>query len=250
MRRLAVLSACLWLVACSGTSDKSEVLSGVDSTSPQGEDGTGGEANADQVPGAEAGPAGDTGPVGEVYGPDESYYQMTLEVEMGPGVTCAEELRGSCFDGQTCCRYYYDRNITGLETKFAFGSTHIAPAISFAMTDTMYKPSFAIITLNFGIIIGTSDKPPATPVSGEYEFGGFEPETTITIHNKEFSSKVEGAAGTFNITDWAAEEHGLWAGTLAGTIVQETAKEDKLRMNVEGLYHFILPKPAGGQPGG
>jgi hypothetical protein len=137
-----------------------------------------------------------------------------------------------------------------LGTKFAFGSTHIAPAIALAMNDTMPMPTFTVLTFNFGIIIGTSDKPPATSSSGVYPFSGFEPEITVTIHNKKYSSKVEGSEGTFDITDWTAEEGGTWAGSLNGTIIQETEKADKLRAQVEGQFEFILPAPAGGQPGG
>jgi hypothetical protein len=169
---------------------------------------------------------------------------------MGSGITCDAASQVACLDGKTCCAYHFERDLTGLDTKFAFGSTHIAPAVSLAMTDTMYMPTFTVITLNFGIIIGTSDKPPATSTSGEYPFTGFEPEITVTIHNKKYSSKVEGSEGTFDITSWTAEEGGNWTGTLEGTIVQETEQPVVLRAEVAGAFDFILPAPAGGQPGG
>jgi hypothetical protein len=182
--------------------------------------------------------------------PGPSSYVLAVDVELGPGVSCSETIQGACFGDALCCHYDFVRDLTGLDTKFAFGSTHIAPAVALAMSDTMPLPTFTVITLNFGIIIGTSDKPPSTSSSGEYPFTGFEPEITLTIHNKEFSSKEEGAVGTFNVTDWTAEEGGKWAGSVAGTIVQKTDKAAKLRVQVDGSFEFILPAPAGGQRGG
>ncbi len=182
--------------------------------------------------------------------PGPSSYLLAIDVEMGPGVSCSDTIQANCFGDATCCHYDFVRDLTGLDTKFAFGSTHIAPAVALAMNDTMPMPTFTVITLNFGIIIGTSDKPPATSSSGQYPFTGFEPEITLTIHNKEFSSKEEGASGTFKITEWTAEEGGKWAGSVAGTIVQKTDKATKLRVQVDGSFEFILPAPAGGQQGG
>ena len=220
-------------------------------------------SGAEEVPGtdvvatADLPPVQDVAPVQDVDWPQDkpglpgpSSYVLTLDVEMGPGVACAADVQVACFESATCCHYPFARDLTGLGTKFAFGSTHIAPAVALAMTDTMPMPTFTVLALNFGIIIGTSDKPPATSSSGVYPFSGFEPEITVTIQNKEFSSRVEGSEGTFDITDWTAEEGGKWAGTISGTIVQQTEKATKLRAKVEGEYEFILPAPAGGQPGG
>jgi hypothetical protein len=178
--------------------------------------------------------------------PVPNSYSLKLKVEKGINVNCDESEQEPCFDGATCCVHEYNRDLTGLETKFAFGSTHIAPAISLAMEDTMPMPTFTVITLSFGIIVGSNDKPPSTPKSGDYEFGSFEPEIKVTIYNKVFSSKMDGSEGLFSITDWTADEGGTWAGTVKGTIIQ--AKEDmpgELRAEVEGSFDFVLPKPAG-----
>lgn len=213
--------------------------------------GTDVAAVTDVAPALEVAPVMDVAAAQDKPGlPGPSSYVLTLDVEMGPGVACAADIQVACFESATCCHYPFERDLTGLGTKFAFGSTHIAPAVALAMTDTMPMPTFTVLTLNFGIIIGTSDNPPSTSSSGVYPFSGFEPETTVTIHNKEFSSKVEGSEGTFDITDWTAEEGGKWAGTISGTIFQQTEKATKLRARVEGQYEFILPAPAGGQPGG
>lgn len=182
-------------------------------------------------------------------GMGDTWYTLTLDVEIGPGVTCSPEARISCFDGAECCRHEYVRDLTGLENKFAFGSTHIAPAVSLAMQDTMYVPIFCIVTLNFGIIIGSQDRPPSTPKAGVYEFSGFQPEIRVEIYNKKFTSLIEGAQGKFVITDWAAEQYGLFAGSFEGTILQETKAPVPLRANVKGEFHFILPEPNSGAPG-
>jgi hypothetical protein len=237
VNRILFAMVLVGLAACSGDGDK-------DVTEP------------DLVTVADVAPAAEVGPVDVGWQQDKpglpgpSSYVLILDVEMGPGVTCLEDVQVVCFESATCCHYVFERDLTGLGTKFAFGSTHIAPAIALAMNDTMPMPTFTVLTFNFGIIIGTSDKPPATSSSGVYPFSGFEPEITVTIHNKKYSSKVEGSEGTFDITDWTAEEGGTWAGSLNGTIIQETEKADKLRAQVEGQFEFILPAPAGGQPGG
>jgi len=193
-----------------------------------------GDATGEGTPGDDAAAAG------------ESWYNLALRLEQGPGITCNASKQVGCLSGKTCCELVFDRDLTGLTTKFSFGSTHIAPAIAFAMSDTMASP-FAVVTLNFGILVGTADKPPSTPTSGEYPFTGFEPEVEITIYNKNYTSKSEGSEGTFNITDWSVTQGGLFAGTFAGSIVQETDKVEKLGAEVEGEFHFILPEPQGGQ---
>lgn len=177
----------------------------------------------------------------------ESYYKLKLLLEQGVGINCDEAQKVTCLDGKVCCQVDFFRDLTGLGTKFAFGSTHIAPAIALAMEDTMYNPTFAVITLNFGIIIGTADKPAATNTTGIYDFGVFEPEIKLEIYNTKYSSKMDGSQGSFDITDWTADKDGLWAGTVKGKIVQDTDKDTKLEAYVEGEYRFILPEPAGGQ---
>ncbi|MCA9635275.1 MAG: hypothetical protein KC420_04505, partial [Myxococcales bacterium] len=53
-----------------------------------------------------------------------------------------------------------DRDLTGREkTYMAFGSTHIAPAVSFAVTDDLIAPVTITITFNFGIVVPSSDFP-------------------------------------------------------------------------------------------
>lgn len=245
MKQRACLTACLMSLilccACSGGSSDDEnnpaqdVAASEEDGSPVVEDGEVLEATETTA---------EEDSVSEIA----SFYDMTLDLEPGPGITCDATEQVECFgDGTMCCRIVFERDITGLTTKYSFGSTHIAPAVAFAMQDTIPNP-FAVLTLNFGIIIGTADKPPATPKSGTYPFSGFEPEVQVDIKNKTFSSKTDGSTGEITITDWSSEEGGLWAGNYEGLIVQQTDKDTKLRAYVSGQYHFILPKPQGGQP--
>jgi hypothetical protein len=246
MRQLAYLTVCylttlIFCCACSGSSGDDESNPGQDAVAWEG----------DSVAAVEDGELledGETTAKEDSVSEIASFYDMTLDLEPGLGITCDATEQVECFgDGTMCCRFVFERDITGLTNKYSFGSTHIAPAVSFAMQDTIPNP-FAVLTLNFGIIIGTADKPPATPKSGTYPFSGFEPEVQVDIKNKTFSSKADGSEGQITITDWSSEEGGLWAGDYEGLIVQQTDKETKLRAYVSGQYHFILPKPQGGQP--
>jgi len=177
----------------------------------------------------------------------DTWYTLTVDLEMGPGVACDAALQVTCLGDATCCRYTLERDLTGLAGRFAFGSTHIAPAVSLAMEDHVFNPFMGIVTLNFGILIGTPDKPPACPTAGTYPFGGFEPEVKVFLQNKAFGSKIEGAAGEVIVETWAADTGGVFAGSFQGTLVQDTTKEDRLRAAVAGEYHFVLPEKAGGQ---
>jgi len=243
MKRSWLVALALLLAACSGSDSKEDTVTGKDAV--QGQDGRLPPDSDAVAPTGDSVGGDDLG--GDVPAREGSWYKLTVELEKGPGVNCDADPKATCFDGAECCTLVYDRNITDMPTKFSFGSTHIAPAVSFAVTDTLYVPTFSVITLNFGIIIGTSDKPPATDTSGKYPFSGFEPEITVTIYDKVLSSKEEGSEGEIDVTDWAAEEGGLWAGTLAGTIFQKTTLAQKLRARVKASYHFILPEPQGGQ---
>jgi len=184
---------------------------------------------------------------GDAAAAGESRYAITMDLELGPGVACDPSEQTDCLDGATCCRYVLDRDLTGLAGRFSFGSTHIAPAVSLAMEDHVYNPFFGIITLNFGIIIGTSELPPACPGAGTYPFSGFEPELRVFIQNKDFGSKIPGAEGEITVEAWGAETGEEFSGAFAGVLVQDTTKDDKLRCVVSGEYSFILPEKAAGQ---
>ena len=232
MRSIIVSCFILALAACGGGGN----------TGGGGEDTT--PAPVDTVAGD-----GETGDLeaADVPATGETWYTVTLDLELGPGVACDPAEQVDCLDGATCCRYVLDRDITGLAGRFSFGSTHIAPAVALAMEDHVYSPFMGILTLNFGIIIGTAELPPACPGAKTYPFSGFEPELKVFIQNKEFGSKMPGAEGEIVVAEWSAETGGLFSGTFAGTVVQNTTKDDKLRCVVSGEYHFVLPDKAAGQ---
>ncbi len=232
MRRLLIGLVVLVLAACGGGG---------------GDDGNGGgEDTVVQPPDTVVGDApADTTEDAVIMG--ETWYTVTLDLELGPGVACDPTEQVDCLDGATCCRYTLDRDLTGLAGRFSFGSTHIAPAVALAMEDHVYNPFMGIVTLNFGIIIGTAELPPACPTAGTYPFSGFEPELEVFIQNKNFGSKMAGAEGEIIVDAWGAETGDTFSGAFAGTLVQETTKEDKLRCVVSGEYNFVLPDKAAGQ---
>jgi len=212
----------------------------------------GGDGGVDTVTPPADTVAEDVEPAGESRGEDtaitgETWYTITMDLETGPGVACDLSEQVDCLAGATCCRYVLERDLSALAGKFAFGSTHIAPAVALAMEDHVYTPFFGIITLNFGIIIGTSDLPPACPGAGAYPFSGFEPELKVFIQNKDFGSKIPGSEGEIVVDAWGAETGQEFAGTFTGTMLQDTTKDDKLRLVVSGVYHFVLPDKAAGQ---
>ena len=170
----------------------------------------------------------------------ESYYKITVTLPHG------EEL-------------VFDRDLTGDETVFSFGSTHIAPAISFAMTDTIYIPDYAILTLNFGIIQGSGEYPVQCDGPGEYTFYPAEsparkpgapptearepgpPEIIFFFDNNTYTSVVEGATGIIKVTDWSKYEGDLFAGTIEGTLYEQSLELEGESLEISGFFHFILP---------
>ncbi|MFH1531581.1 MAG: hypothetical protein ABIK09_12710 [Pseudomonadota bacterium] len=215
-----------------------------------GGDGGGGGGGEDTTPAPVDTVVGDGEPgesVEDAGAVGETWYTITLDLERGPGVACDPSEQVDCLEGATCCRSVLERDLTGLAGRFSFGSTHIAPAVALAMEDHVYNPFMGIITLNFGIIIGTAELPPACPGSGTYPFSGFEPEIKVFIQNKNFGSKLPGAAGETVVDVWGAETGDAFSGSFAGILVQDTTKADKLRCVVSGEYHFVLPDKAAGQ---
>jgi len=173
----------------------------------------------------------------------ESYYKVTVTLPHG------EEL-------------VFDRDLTGDETVFSFGSTHIAPAISFAMTDTIYIPDYAILTLNFGIIQGSGKYPVQCDGPGEYTFYPAAsparkpgapptearepgpPEIVFFFDNNTYTSVVEGASGVIHVTDWSKYEGDLFAGTIQGTLYEQALELEGESLQIDGFFHFVLPSAA------
>lgn len=139
--------------------------------------------------------------------------------------------------------YDLDEDITELTDVYSFGSTHIAPAVSFAMEQHFVMPNYMVVTLNFGIVVGSIDKPLQCGAAGEYPFGGLPPEVKVSVEGLPFESSVAGSAGAVTVETWTTFPGELFSGTFAGRIYQVTTKTDKLWLDVEGRFHFLVPEP-------
>lgn len=138
------------------------------------------------------------------------------------------------------------RDLTESVGKYAFGSSHIAPAVSFAMTDGVTSPRTINVTLDFGIVVPSEDHPIATDGAGDYPFSELNPSMTVFVKQLQYRSINAGAAGSIIVSDWSTETGGIVAGTFHGTLVADgpTGKT----VTVDGYYHFILPEKEQGQP--
>jgi hypothetical protein len=140
-----------------------------------------------------------------------------------------------------------ERDITENPVAFSFGSTHIAPAISFTVEDTIYSPTYMIITFNFGIIFGSTQYPVQTPETGDYDFAAYPPEIRVFVKNIQYKSTVSGSSGKIHLTEWGVYTGDVFAGTFEGRILQETGKQEKLYLDIDGSFHFVLPELQQGQ---
>lgn len=145
-----------------------------------------------------------------------------------------------------------DRDLTEqVGTKFNFGSAHIGTAVAFVVTDTITWPQSVTITLDFGKVIGM---PPEFPIqsygTGEYLFSDQPPAVEVYVELIQYKSLFDGAEGHVTLTQWGQHTGDIIAGNYAGTLVQDTALEDKLTLEVEGTFHFVLPIKHAGQPSG
>lgn len=133
-----------------------------------------------------------------------------------------------------------DRDLTGEGQYFAFGSTHIAPAVSFAVTDSVTFPRTMTINLNFGIVVASDAHPIQTGAAGTYAFGELPPAIDVFYRGLQYRSSLGGASGSVIVTDWSVEAGGTFAGTFAGTLMAEGPSGQTL--DVEGDFHFTLPE--------
>jgi hypothetical protein len=139
-----------------------------------------------------------------------------------------------------------DRDLTGKDQYFAFGSTHIAPAVSFAMTDSVTSPRTMTVTLNFGIVIPSADHPIQTEGAGTIPFDDTPPSVDVFVGGLQYRSSLPGASGEIIVTDWSTETGGTVAGSFSGTLVAEGPTGKTLP--VSGTFHFTLPAANAGQP--
>lgn len=146
----------------------------------------------------------------------------------------------------------YQRNIDDMPWVVAFGSTHIAPAVSLAIEDTFYDP-FAVVTFNFGFVVGSNDHAVTIDDTGGWDWVMGEKNTPpgfkITVKDggvqREFVSWLEGAEGRFIISRWGTETGEYVEGSIEGTLTNNGP--DPLTATVQGDFQFILPEKDQGQ---
>lgn len=138
------------------------------------------------------------------------------------------------------------RDLTGLDQYFAFGSTHIAPAVSFGMTDSIQFPRTMTIGINFGIVVPSADHAIQTEGAGTHPFSAEPPSVELFVSGLQYRSTLDGASGAIVVTDWGVDEGELVAGTFEGTLVAEGTTGRTV--DVTGRFHFILPAKNAGQP--
>ncbi len=139
-----------------------------------------------------------------------------------------------------------DRDLTGLGQYFAFGSTHIAPAVSFGMTDSIQFPRTMTNTLNFGIVVPSEEHPIQTPSTGTYPFSDGPPNVDIFVSGLQYRSTNAGSTGSIVIDQWGVNEGDAVAGTFSGSLVADGPTGRTI--SVTGRFHFTLPAPNAGQP--
>ena len=158
----------------------------------------------------------------------KSYYAIKITTELGQS-------------------YELERDITERPNAFSFGSTHIAPAVSFAISEDLTFPATMNLTLNFGIVFGSDDFPIQCDSAKNYPFSTAPPEVDVTI-GLRYRSTVPGASGAVEITEWSNTTGGIMRGSFKGRLLQETDKPDKRWADVEGEFKLIIPDAEQGQP--
>lgn len=139
-----------------------------------------------------------------------------------------------------------DRDLTGLGQYFAFGSTHIAPAVSFGMTDSIQFPRTMTNTINFGIVVPSDEHPVQTPSTGTFTFSAKPPNVDIFVSGLQYRSTNTGATGAMVIEEWGTNEGDTVSGTFQGSLVADGPTGRSI--SVTGRFHFTLPAPNAGQP--
>ena len=142
--------------------------------------------------------------------------------------------------------FVVDRDLTDQPQYFAYGSTHIAPAVSFGMTDSLQFPRTMTIGINFGIIVASGDHPTQTEGVGNHPFSAEPPSIDLFIGGLQYRSTLTGATGAVDITEWGVETGDTVAGTLSGTLMSEGATGRTI--TVTGSFHFTVPEKNDGQP--
>lgn len=139
-----------------------------------------------------------------------------------------------------------ERELTGGSQYFAFGSTHIAPAVSLAMSDSVTFPRTMTVSVNFGIVVPSDSLAVHTEEAKTYPFSSTPPGIDVFVAGLQYRSTEDGAVGQVDITQWSTETGQPVAGTFLGTLVAEGNPARTLP--VSGSFYFTLPEKNAGQP--
>ena len=142
-----------------------------------------------------------------------------------------------------------DRDLSDAPAQhFAFGSTHIGPAVALTVADQVSVPRTISVILNFGIVVPSAAFPVHTAGPGTYPFGGTPPELELTVSGLEYRSGLPGSDGAFVIDAWSVTPGDAVRGRFSGRVLQDTTLADKRWVDVSGWFHFTLPPLENGQP--
>ena len=146
----------------------------------------------------------------------------------------------------------YQRQLDDKPSALAFGSAHIAPAVSLAIEDDFPNP-FAVVTINFGFVVGSNDHPVTIDDVGSPSFGtgapnappGVKIQMTDQGVPRTFVSWETGASGRFVVTSWGIQLGDVVEGTIEGTLVDEqsVAKGEPVTATLSGTFRLIMPEP-------
>lgn len=134
---------------------------------------------------------------------------------------------------------YVNRELTGSETWYSYGSAGIGAAVAFTASDSIFSPGRATVIFDFGKIVGSSDFPVETPGIGSYPLDATPPAIEFAGPFDAYKSRVAGSEGAIVVTDWGTKSGDVIAGTVSGTIAAMAAGQPPIQ--VEGWFHFTLP---------
>ncbi len=158
----------------------------------------------------------------------------------GPGLAAKDSyytLSVTMMDGTS---YDVERDLEGKETVFSFGSSHIGTAVAFSVEDTISFPTFMIVTMDFGKVVGSVDWPRHIFETGEYPFTDGAPSLEVQVMGLSFASTRVESTGGYVIEEFGNQAGQVMSGTISGRIWHD--KDDPIQyLDVEGAFHFTLP---------
>jgi hypothetical protein len=167
-----------------------------------------------------------------------------------------------CDQGANSCYFVQVVTPSGLVQEFvqnlddrpwviAYGSSHIAPAVSLAIEDTWTQP-YTIITFNFGFVVGSNDYAVTISEEGVWKWGsdainappGFKIYLKDDGKPRTLVSWKKGASGNFLVTRWGTSPGDIIEAQIEGTLVDEIDGPDgkAVTASISGKIRLILPE--------